>query len=196
MKQSVMVWVSHSNFPQSLLSRSLHHSSQDDHLRLIKPAVFKTSVHNQPSSDCLLTYVSVRLHDFHVSHSSCTYLCSLSGSLENSIIITIISLTWTLVSTQVSTASQFVFSSLTCRLCLESRIVTLLDLPRPRLHAPPLVKLYLQTSKAVPFFGSAEPISQTNSDSASVSVPLHHRLSHHSSLCWSLSITAYVHSIS
>lgn len=101
-----MVWVSHSDFPQSLLSRSLHHSSQDDNLRLIKPAVFKTSVHNQPSSDCLVTYVSVRLHDFHVSHSSCTYLCSLSGSLENSIIITIISLTWTLVSTQVSTASN------------------------------------------------------------------------------------------
>lgn len=60
--------------------QSLHHSSQDHYLRLIN-AVFKTSVHNQPLPDCLQTYISLWLRDSHLTHSSCTYLCSLVFSV-------------------------------------------------------------------------------------------------------------------
>lgn len=79
----VMVWLSHSKFPQCLLSLggSLCCSSPECHLRLIKPAVYKTSVHNQPSPDCLLT------HLFHDSHYNLA-IVSLSRALDSVILQT------------------------------------------------------------------------------------------------------------
>lgn len=75
-----MVWLSHSKFPQCLLSSfggSLCCSSPECHLRLIKPAAYKTSVHNLPSPDCLLT------HLFHDSHYNLA-IVSLSRTLDSS----------------------------------------------------------------------------------------------------------------
>lgn len=80
----VMVWLSHSKFPQCLLSSlggSLCCSSPECHLRLIKPAVYKTSVHNLPSPDCLLT------HLFHDSHYNLA-IVSLSRTLDSVILQT------------------------------------------------------------------------------------------------------------
>lgn len=64
-----MVWLSHNYF--STVPALLHHSSEDHHLRQIKPAVFKTTVHNQSLPYYLLTYVS---YWSHVAQSSSTYL--------------------------------------------------------------------------------------------------------------------------
>lgn len=71
-----MVWLSHNYFSTvpallGVLAALLHRSSEDHHLRQIKPAVFKTTVHNQSLPYYLLTNVS---YWPHVAHSSSTYL--------------------------------------------------------------------------------------------------------------------------
>lgn len=80
----VTVWVSHSNFPEFLLSssgRSLRCSSQDHHLRL---SSIKTNILSQPSLEHLPTHVSYQPHESHIVCCFCNYLWTSALLFETS----------------------------------------------------------------------------------------------------------------